>query len=57
MRHFLLKYLDWKELTQVLFTIQSVVNVSPEVLVGPLDPEHVTASIVLVQVTPNQRAV
>lgn len=46
--------LDWKELTQPIFTMQSVVNGSPEVLVGPLDPEHVAAAIILVQVPPDQ---
>ena len=52
---------EWTRLevvgAQLLFKIQSVVSVSPEVLVGPLDPEHVAAAIVLVQVAPDQRPV
>ena len=32
-------------------------HVSPEVLVGPLDPEHIAAAVVLVQLRLNQRPV
>ena len=35
----------------------SMVTVSPEVLVGPLDPEHVAAAVVLVQLRLDQRPV
>ena len=35
----------------------SIVTVSPEVLVGPLDPEHVAAAVVLVQLRLDKRPV
>ena len=37
--------------------ITSIVTVSPEVLVGPLDPEHVATAVVLVQLRPDQRPI
>ena len=37
--------------------ITIIVSVSPEVLVGPLDPEHIAAAVVLVQLRLDQRPV